>query len=350
MTQSMKTNCTATLIAMLLPCVAVAQIPDERTKAVSDEVKAIQSDRSLTPAQKVDRFTGLAAQPDLPKHAREVATVARIQALANAKQADQALSEADAFIASGPVSTYQRYLAAVVRLAQTPLAGKEAYVAEQAAALPDDLSVRLRLAAATQIAEAKSKTDPAGAFDYLLASPYWTIDAGGSGFPLPATLAKLAEYAAAARRPDALQWAKANYAICDLAQINRAIDIVTRAFRATDGNIVRANAYIDHQKTGEGDNPLAETAMPPALLARIGEIDAASALAATRVQLLVAKGDFSGALDVAKTDYATASRDNLSRSVDRIAAVLKAHDGNVQRANAYIQSQKEQKPFDLTLE
>jgi hypothetical protein len=344
----MKTKRTAALIAMLLPCAAIAQIPDEPTKAISDEVKAIQSDRSLSPAQKVDRFTSLATREDIPKHAKEIATVARIQALVNARQGDQALTEADAFIASGPESPYQRYLAATVRLSQTPAAEKDAYV--EAADLPDDLAVRLRLAAATQIADAKAKTDPSAAFDYLLASPYWTRDAAGSGFPLPSTLTKLAEYAAAARRPDALQWAKANYDLCDLAQINRAIDVVTRAFRATDGNIVRANAFIDHQKTGEGDNPLAGTAMPPALLARLGEIDLASVPSATRIQLLIAKGDFPAALDAAKTEYATASRENLSRSVDRIAAVLKAHDGNVLRANAYIQSQKDQKPFDLTLE
>lgn len=342
----MKTN--ALLIAMLLPCAAIAQIPDEPTKAISNEVKAIQSDRSLSPAQKVERLTALATRNDIPKQAKEIATVARIQALVATKHRDQALAEADAFLASDPESPTHRFRAAIVRLSQTPAAEKDAYA--KAIGLPDDLAVQLRLTAATQIADAKAKTDPGAAFDYLLASPYWTHNAAAPVFPLQSTLTKLAEYAAAARRPDALQWAKANYDICDLAQINRAIDVVTRAFRATDGNIVRANAFIDHQKTGEGDNPLAGTAVPPALLARLGENDLANVPSVTRIRLLIAKGDFPAALDAAKTEYATASRENLSRAVDRIAAVLKAHDGNVLRANAYIQSQKDQKPFDLTLE
>jgi len=160
----------------------------------------------------------------------------------------------------------------------------------------------------------------------------------------------LAIYSAAARRPDALQWAKANYTLSNLAQVNNAIDIVTRAFRAADGNIARANAYIDYQKSGTGENPLAEITLPAALLEHIAKIDPTSASLPARINLNIAKGDFAGALDLAKTDYATANRENLSRSVDRIATVLKAHDGNVLRANDYIQSQKDQKPFDLTLE
>ncbi len=346
----MKNYYPAILIAILLPYVASAQTMDEQTRAVFNEVKSIQADRSLDLTQKLGEFTRIAAQSDIPKHAKEIAAVARIQALANAKQSDQVRSEADAFTASEPWSEYQCYLASTIRLSQTPPADKEAYATAQSAGLPDDMSIRLRLAAAAQIAEDKSKSDPSAAFDYLLTSPFWSLNAGGSGFPLHTTIANLAKYAAAARRPDALQWAKAYYTLCDLAQINRAIDFVTRAFRATDGNIVRANAFIDHQKTGEGENPLAGIELPPVLLARIGEIDTTNVLPATRVQILSAKGDFAAALDLAKSEYATASRENLSLSVDRIASVLKAHDGNVLRANAYIQAQKDQKPFDLTLE
>ncbi len=346
----MKIRSTALILTLLIPFAALAQVPDDASKAIVAQARAIRADSSISNAEKLTRIAELATQPDLPAPAREFLTGSRLNLLAVTKQFAQVIDEADAFLASNPVDPTQRYAAASTRLSATPPDEKLAFATSDLG-LTDTFAAQLELAAVTQVANALAQTDPKAAFDYLLSSPVWTMQANlASGISLQNTVSRLAELAASARQPDALQWAYANYAICDLARINHAIDIVTQAFRAQDENVIRANAYIEYQKTGAGENPLANQGIPQSLAERLAAVNLTETHTASRVAILIAQGDFEAALDVAKTDYATAPRATLSRAVDRIAAVLKAHDGNVIRANAYIQSQKDQTPFDLTLE
>ena len=141
--------------------------------------------------------------------------------------------------------------------------------------------------------------------------------------------------------PDALNWALVYYRIADLRSpraVEESINIVATALKATDFNITRANAWVEGQNTGvpavEFTN--GEQVLPKAL----SGISAFSPILDTPLRFVAAKEQYRTAKTSAQVDMA----------IYRIANVLKAHDLNLVRANAWIEAQKSGTTFDLALE
>jgi hypothetical protein len=332
-----------TLMTVLLFVSAVMAMADD-SREVSQELLRIHGNASLSNAEKLELITAVRDRPGLSPEARGEAVVRRLNHLIHQmNDRGNATIEAAEFLETGPTRAGQTYTAADIVMSSLPIEERMDYASN--INLPSQFSSKLKMNALVAMSDEKAKTSPSEAFEFLSNSPIW-VEAVKYDVPLSVVTEKLAAYAAAALRSDALEWAKANYAVSDLKSVNRAIDIVTRAFRVSDNNIIRANQFIDFQKSGAGVNPLSGVESPDLIEEKIGSIERPPGL---EFLYMLYSGNFANALDLARVEYATASNANISKAVDKIAQVLKAKDQNVIRANAYIQSQKDQIPFDLSL-
>lgn len=139
--------------------------------------------------------------------------------------------------------------------------------------------------------------------------------------------------------PDAVNWTMVLYRLTDIKtqyRVDAAIGLVASALKAKDFNLTRANAFVEGQNTGQPavEFTAGELALPPVIanLSVFANLDTTAALAA-------AKESYRQAKTSAQVDAA----------IYRIADVLKAHDLNLARANAWIEAQKNGETFDLTL-
>ncbi len=142
----------------------------------------------------------------------------------------------------------------------------------------------------------------------------------------------------AQRAPDLVRWAKLLYTLSNFRQTQAGIDAVSSALRAMDGHLARANAFIQFQKDGVGDAPLGDVSLPQVEL--IGITPEAKAR-----QLAVA-GKPVDALKVAVGVFATApAGPRLNAATALVAQCLRNIDGNLVRANAFVETQSKGEPF-----
>ena len=146
----------------------------------------------------------------------------------------------------------------------------------------------------------------------------------------------------ALRSPDVLSWAKLIYTTVDFGHTQAGIDAVSSAYRSLDCNVVRANAFIAYQTSGTGANPISGVALPTGINF-IPDTPAAVAL-----NYGVA-GDNLSALKTAVSSFASAqSGAPLNTATAFVAQWLRNIDGNVVRANAFIQAQSQGLPYTIT--
>jgi hypothetical protein len=141
----------------------------------------------------------------------------------------------------------------------------------------------------------------------------------------------------ALRASDALAWAKLVYIVEDFQHTQTGIDAVSSAFRALDTNLVRANAFIQYQKDGQGTNPIASVTVPKVtFLGNSVDINALNA------------PDSVTALKVAVNAFATApSGTELNTATAFVAQWLRNIDTNLVRANAFVSAQSQGQAFTI---
>jgi hypothetical protein len=144
----------------------------------------------------------------------------------------------------------------------------------------------------------------------------------------------------ALRSPDVLSWAKLVYEMHSFQHTQAGIDAVSSAFRSLDMNLVRANAFIQCQKDGQGTNPLAAVPLPQVTF--IGGSPWVTALNDG------VAGNNLDALKTAARLFATApSGPQLNNATAFVAQWLRNIDGNLVRANAFVSAQSQGKPFTI---
>lgn len=183
---------------------------------------------------------------------------------------------------------------------------------------------------------AQQATKKLQARDYEGAIEAATPVAGWSGKALEVVFkAKLRQ-----RAPDALSWAKLVYVASDFGHTQDGIEAVSSALRSIDANLVRANAFIAFQKDGKGTNPLAGVTLP--------KIEFLGNSPEARAKTLCVAGDNLAALKVAIQAFATApSGKQLNQATALVAACLRNLDGNLVRANAFVDAQSKGEPFTI---
>jgi len=168
------------------------------------------------------------------------------------------------------------------------------------------------------------------------------IDGDNRSYSVTALLLAVAEKAVALGHPQAVNWALQSYrntSIRASRHVDNTVQAVAKALKAKDFNLIRANAWIESQNTGEPGVVFTpeELALPTALAP---VADKPWIIAGTQAQL-----------DIAKQDYRDSSTSvRIDVAIIDIANVLKAKDLNLARANAWIEAQKTGQAFDLKLE
>jgi len=158
---------------------------------------------------------------------------------------------------------------------------------------------------------------------------------------LYASLYFAAQTAARVGDPEAINWALAAYRAAPMNNqkyMDYSIATVASALKAKDFSLVRANAWIEGQNTGEPSVTFTpeESALPKVL---------------EEVPAIVAHFDWPASLAAGKESYRMADSNKvLDGAIYQIATVLKGHDLNLARANAWIASQKSGTEFDLVLD
>jgi len=114
------------------------------------------------------------------------------------------------------------------------------------------------------------------------------------------------------------------------ANVTGAVQAVARALRNTDGNLIRANQFIEQQNTGKNKVKFtAEELKPPTVFA--------SFAVTPKVQLERALTFFED----------EKNGDRLDLAVEGVANALRAIDQDTVRQNAFIEAQREGKPFEI---
>lgn len=145
----------------------------------------------------------------------------------------------------------------------------------------------------------------------------------------------------ALRAPDCLSWAKVVYLTADWPHTQDGINAVTSAYRAMDIGIERANVFIQFQKTGEGNDPLADVPLPKGI--HFGDNDDFSLAMNYAIS-----GDKVSALKSAVSAYSSAPAGfYLNFATGLVAQCLRNLDGNLVRANAFVTAQSQGKQFDI---
>jgi hypothetical protein len=132
------------------------------------------------------------------------------------------------------------------------------------------------------------------------------------------------------KSPDALGWAKLCYLISDFSATQTGINAVTQALRSMDGNLSRVSSFISAQKDPSLPNVLANVKTPdvklPPSLSNVASVIA---------------GDNVGALKIVSQKYVVADGNaQLNAAIGAIAQTLRDVDGNLTRANSYVDAQK----------
>ncbi len=250
---------------------------------------------------------------------------ARIAA-AQAELADAALPQRTRRVAAGFL-VREGALDASATIADPAAGGNITDPAEQA-----ELAVVAKVTKAQKLAAA---SDYAGALA-LLTSP----DVLGNN---PYAYILAADLKRKSKAPDALEWAKASYAVRPFSQTREGINAVNAALLAQGGNINEANRFIAYQTSGEGDNPLAGVAYP----------DAAKKVTDYTSPVLAIYGKVFKGQNAAAVQDAVARFEQfnnpgaINANVDLVASILRDIDGNVVRANAYVEAQKNGETFDI---
>ena len=126
----------------------------------------------------------------------------------------------------------------------------------------------------------------------------------------------------------------------DFQHTQAGIDAVSSAFRSLDTNLVRANAFIQFQKDGQGTNPLSGISLPQVTF--LGNTPAIQAINSS------GGGDNLTALKIAVNAFATApSGPSLNTATAFVAQWLRNIDGNLVRANAFVTAQTQGQPFTI---
>jgi len=118
--------------------------------------------------------------------------------------------------------------------------------------------------------------------------------------------------------------------------VELSIELMASALKSMDLSLFRANLWIESQNTGSPvvDFTPEELELPEVLSVVEGQlIDPADALVSGTEAFIIAT-----------------TSENLDVAIYEIANALKAHDLNLARANAWIESQKNGTEFDLTLD
>ena len=99
------------------------------------------------------------------------------------------------------------------------------------------------------------------------------------------------------------------------------------------------NAFIEFQKTGEGEDPLATVPLPKIVIS--GTYPEQRAINA------IFAGDADGAIKIANAEFATAPQgEKLNKATELMARCLRNKDGNPKkRADAYAKAINDGKPF-----
>lgn len=143
---------------------------------------------------------------------------------------------------------------------------------------------------------------------------------------------------------DALSWAKASFAVLPFSKTGTGANTVNAALLAKSGNLGEANKFIAYMGSGTGANPLAGVDYPAA----------AKRLTNFSSDTMAVYGDIFKGKNREAVQRAVSlfsGFDNpaaVNAHVDLVASLLRDIDGNVVRANAYVEAQKDGKPFTLS--
>lgn len=145
------------------------------------------------------------------------------------------------------------------------------------------------------------------------------------------------------RSADLLSWAKLIYFTQPFGKTQDGINAVTSAYRALDGNLVRANQYVAYEISGSGTDPLAGVALPSVTL----EAAWGDPLYVNCFNLALS-GSSTAALVLASNNFASAPiGPKLNAATAFMAQWLRNLDGNFIRANAWVAAQVAGQPFNI---
>jgi tetratricopeptide (TPR) repeat protein len=154
-----------------------------------------------------------------------------------------------------------------------------------------------------------------------------------------------------ADKEDALLQAKLFFDVCDLQYTQDAINKVCQMLKNADLNLKRVNQYLQFQKDGTGTNPVADVKVSADRVAFLESMAAKCANdydgVRNQAYLYLMAGEPQKALPKAKKAFGLATMQNMNQCVMDIAICLKAMDGNIIRANKYIEAQKKGEDFPL---
>lgn len=150
---------------------------------------------------------------------------------------------------------------------------------------------------------------------------------------------------------DALLEAKLYYDMVSFDMLQAGIDAVCEELKAIDMNFDRANRFMEYQRTGTGENPVAKLTVSAERKTFYDDLikkypDDYYGLK-NQMYFYLLSGDANQALQTAKKVYAKAAPNQATEAVMSVAVCLKALDGNIIRASAFIDSQNTGKPFEL---
>lgn len=322
----MKKTTQMLLIAALAPVLCFAQEkPATKTPSASETLVAAAQDATTLDQVAALETQFAAAYKDWTANERISAMGALVNAAMKAKDQEYALEILTKYTPDFETSTnwgVWRYYS-IVKVA--PWYAQRA--ALQVVKTPAALDALLAGYFGTSLYPARLLADGQDNRTYSLAYMTWYI----------------ATAAARVNHPQAVNFALAAYrtaSMADAKALDRAVSSVAAALKAADMNLARANAWIDSQNTGQ-----------PGVTFTSAELATPAVLASVPAVAAIVMADPAKALAAAKAQYRVAATSKaIDAAIYGIADVLKAHDLNLARANAWIAAQKGGESFDLTLE
>ena len=135
---------------------------------------------------------------------------------------------------------------------------------------------------------------------------------------------------------EALSWAKLHFMLCEFSEesLSRATTLLVNTWTGIELSPRTAQAFVTAQSDASLPNPLEKIALPPLSFKEGQEILVNSRNATAEVSVNLAQRDFVGALQSARR--ALGQNPTSPEAVREVARVIKAHDLNVIRANAFL--------------